>query len=104
VNITPHPNPNRAAAAASVVVRVIGIRKIKNYARVRLGTTTMGKLLAEVDGAIEAQTSVIVDVDVQRLEIRRSINNSDFASLHKVVYFKLTGSLMDIHKMVLTYP
>lgn len=81
--ITPIP----WTTAGLVVVWVIGIRKIENDARVRLSTTAVCKLLAEVDGAVETQAPIIVDVDVQCLEVSWSIDNSDFTSLDKVVCF-----------------
>lgn len=67
---------------------MIGVRKIENDARVRLSTTAVCKLLVEVDGAVETQASIIVDVDVQCLEVSWSIDNSDLSSLDKVVFFR----------------
>lgn len=51
----------------------------------RLGTTTVGKLAAEVDAAVEAQAAVVEDVDVQRVEISRGVDEADLAGLHEVV-------------------
>lgn len=50
-----------------------------------LSTTTVLKLLAKVDSTVEVQATVIVDIDVQRLEVGRSVDNTDLASLDKVV-------------------
>lgn len=47
-----------------VVVRVVGIRQIKDDTRVWLGATAVGKLLGKVNRAIEAEAAVVVDVDV----------------------------------------
>jgi hypothetical protein len=68
-----------------VVKRVLGISQIKDDAGVRLSTTTVGELFAEIDSPVEAQATVIVDVDVQRLEVSRSIDDANLASLNEVV-------------------
>lgn len=50
-----------------------------------LGTTAALKLLAKVNSTVEAQATIVVDIDVQRLEVSRSVDNTDLAGLHKVV-------------------
>jgi hypothetical protein len=70
---------------ALVVEGVLGISQIKDHTGVGLSTATVGEFLAEVDSPVEAQATIIVDVDVQRLEISRSIDDTNLASLNKVV-------------------
>jgi len=52
---------------------------------VRLSTTTLRKLFAEINGPVKAQASIIVDINVQRLEISRSVDDTNVSGLHKVV-------------------
>lgn len=51
----------------------------------RLGTTTVRKLAAEVDAAVKAEAAVIVNVDVQGVEVGRGVDEADLAGLHEVV-------------------
>ena len=51
----------------------------------RLRATAVGELLGEVDGAVEAERAVIVNVNVQRLEVCGSIDDTDVTSLHEVI-------------------
>lgn len=51
----------------------------------RLRATTVGELLGEVDGAVEAERAVIVNVNVQRLEVSGRVDDTDVAGLHEVV-------------------
>lgn len=51
----------------------------------RLRATTVGELLGEVDGAVEAERAVIVNVNVQSLEVCGSIDDTDVTSLHEVI-------------------
>ena len=51
----------------------------------RLGTTAVGKLALEVDGAVEAEAAVVEDVDVQGLEVGGGVDQAKVAGLHKVV-------------------
>lgn len=50
-----------------------------------LRATTVGKLLGEVNRAVETQTAVVVEVDVQRLEVSRGVDDTDLAGLDKVI-------------------
>lgn len=50
-----------------------------------LSTTTVGELLAKVNSPVEAQTTVLLDVDVQSLEVSRSIDDANLAGLDEVV-------------------
>jgi hypothetical protein len=54
---------------ARVVERLHGIRRVIDDNRVELASAAVGELLAEIDGAVEAQAAVGVDVDVQRPEV-----------------------------------
>jgi hypothetical protein len=66
---------------------------------VRLRATTVGELPSEVDGAVEAERAIIVDVNVQRLEVGGSVDDTDIAGLNKVVgddYVLLVGSDLDV--------
>jgi hypothetical protein len=50
-----------------------------------LSTTAIGEFLAEVDRAVEAQASVVVNVNVQRFEVSWSVDDSNLAGLYEVV-------------------
>jgi hypothetical protein len=52
---------------------------------VRLRATTIGEFSGEVDGTVEAERAVLVDVNVQRLEVCRSIDDPDVTGLHEVI-------------------
>ena len=51
----------------------------------RLRTSTVRKLLCEIDRAVELQATIVVDIDVQCLEVSRSVDESDVARLHEIV-------------------
>lgn len=50
-----------------------------------LGSTTVVKLAREVDGPVEVQGTVVLNIDVQRLVVARSIENADVSGLNEVV-------------------
>lgn len=65
----------------------------------RLGASAVGKLLGEVDESVEAERAILFDVNVKRLEIGRSVDDTDVAGLHKVVGnddVLLVGSDLDV--------
>lgn len=64
---------------------MIRVREIKHHTGVRLGTSSVGKLVRKVNGAVEAQAAIVINVYVQRLEISRGVDDADLASLDKVV-------------------
>ena len=41
--------------------------------------------MAEVNGPVEVQTAILVEINVQRLEVSRRVNDTDVAGLHKIV-------------------
>ncbi len=51
----------------------------------RLRATPIRKLPAKVNAAIKAQTAIVQDIDVQRLEVGGRVDQADLARLHKVV-------------------
>ena len=51
----------------------------------RLGSTAVGKLLVEVDGSVEGQASILLEVNVKSLEVSRGVYDADITSLDKVV-------------------
>lgn len=51
----------------------------------RLSTTTIGELLGEVNRAVEGKAAVLLEVDVERLEVSRGVDDTDVASLDEVV-------------------
>lgn len=64
-----------------------------------VATTATRKLLCEINCSIKVQASIVVDVDVQGLEVRRGVNEADLASLHEVVRDRdvlLVGRNLDI--------
>lgn len=65
----------------------------------RLGTTTVGKVDWQVDGAVEVEGAVFVDVDVQSLEIGGRVNDADVTGLDEVIGdddVLLIGSDLDV--------
>jgi hypothetical protein len=64
-------------------------------------STTPGrcKVRLKVNGAVEVQASIRVDVDVERLEISGGVDEADVAGLHEVVGdddVLLVGSHLDV--------
>lgn len=43
------------------------------------------KFPAKVNRAVEAQTAIIINVDVQRLKVSRGVDKANIAGLHKVI-------------------
>lgn len=64
---------------------MVGIGQIKDHTGVRLSTTTVREFLAEVNGTVEAQAAIVIDIDVKSLEVSRSIDDAYLAGLHKVI-------------------
>jgi hypothetical protein len=82
-----------------VVNRVLRISEIEYNSRVRLRTTTIGKLLGEIDGAIKPERAILIDINVQCLEVCRSVDDTNVAGLHKVIGDNdvlLVGSDLDV--------
>ena len=82
-----------------VVDRLLRVSEVKDDSGVRLRATTVGKLLGEVDGAVEAERAIIVNVNVQRLEVSRSVDDANVAGLHEVIgyhYVLLVRSDLDV--------
>ena len=50
-----------------------------------LSTSILWERALEVDSTVEVKASIRVDVDVQRLVISRSVDQSDSASLYEVI-------------------
>lgn len=68
-----------------VVLRVLRVGKIKYHRRVRLSPTTISELTLEVDGAVEAERAIRVNIDVEGLEVGWSIDDTNIAGLDEVV-------------------
>lgn len=51
----------------------------------RLSTAAIGKLLGEVNRAVERKAAVLLEVDVKRLEVSRGVDDTNVASLDEVV-------------------
>jgi hypothetical protein len=68
-----------------VVDRILRISKVEDNRRVRLRATTVCEFPIEVDRAVEAKRAILVDVNVQRLEVGRSVDDTDVAGLHEVI-------------------
>lgn len=51
----------------------------------RLATSTVRKLLAEIDRTVEVKTAVVVDVYVLRMEISWGVDYTNLTGLHEVV-------------------
>ena len=50
-----------------------------------LGAAPVLELFGEVDAATEVQGAIVVDVDIQRFEVGRSVDQSNVAGLEEVV-------------------
>lgn len=72
-------------SANLVVKRLLRIREIKNNTRMRLRSTTVRKLLAKVNSPVEAEASILIEVNVQRLEVSRGVDQTNLASLYEVI-------------------
>lgn len=65
----------------------------------RLSTTTVGELFAEVDGTVEGQATVLVEINVQSLEVSWSVDDTNLSSLHEVIgdnHMLLVGGDLDV--------
>lgn len=51
----------------------------------RLSTTAILELLAEINRPVEVQAAIVVEVDIQCLEVSRRVDNSNVSGLDKVV-------------------
>lgn len=51
----------------------------------RLGSSTSSELLAEVDGTVEREASVRVDIDVLDLKVCRNVHDTNIAGLNEIV-------------------
>jgi len=50
-----------------------------------LGSSISREIGIEVNGTVEVQRSIKVNIDVQSFEVSRSVDKSDVAGLHKVI-------------------
>lgn len=62
-----------------------GVGQIEHDGRMRFCSSAIGVRPGEIDRAVEVQGTVRVDVDVQRLEVGRGVDQANIAGLHKVV-------------------
>lgn len=61
-----------------VVDRVLGISQIEDDGAVRTSTTTaVSKNVLKVNGSVETQRTVLVDIDPMALVITRGVENGD---------------------------
>ena len=51
----------------------------------RLSTTTIGEFLREVNSAVERKASIFIEINVKRLEVSRSVDDTNITSLDEVV-------------------
>jgi len=79
--------PHMSAVTNSLVVDWVSrVGQIKHNTAVRLSTTSgRREVRLKVNGAVEVQASIRVDVNVERLEISRGVDEADVASLYEVV-------------------
>jgi hypothetical protein len=68
-----------------IVERVLRVSEIKDDTGMRLGSTTIGKLFAEVNGTVENKTSILLEIDVKRLEVSRGVDDTDLAGLNEII-------------------
>lgn len=82
-----------------VVQRVLGVSEIKDNTGVRLGSTAVGELLVKVNGSVERQASILLEVNVKSLEVSWGVDDSDVTGLDKVIgnnQVLLVGSDLDV--------
>lgn len=61
-----------------VVLGVLGVSKVKDDSTVRSGTTAgLGKDVLKVNGAVEAEGAIIVDVNPVALVVTGSVDDGD---------------------------
>lgn len=68
-----------------IIIRILRIRQVKHDSRMRLRPAPARIRSREVDGAVEVQRPVGVDVDVQTLVVGGCIDEADVARLQEVV-------------------
>lgn len=51
----------------------------------RLRTTPLRKLLTKIDCPVEAQATILIQVDIERLEISWCVDQTDLTGLHEVI-------------------
>ena len=78
------PCTDKLAAESACLDPLVQIQ-IVDGARVRLRTTSVRKVLREVDAAIEVQATIVIDIDVQRAVIRGRVDQPDLARLEEVI-------------------
>jgi hypothetical protein len=95
--------PNKLSPSNSqgslVVERVLGISEVKYHTRMWLSSTTVGKLLAEINGPVEGKASILLKIDVKSLEVSRGVDDTNIASLDEVIgdnQVLLVGSDLDV--------
>lgn len=65
----------------------------------RLSTTTVGELFAEVDGTVEGQATVLIEINVKSLEVSWGVDDTNLSSLHEVIgdnHMLLVGGDLDV--------
>jgi hypothetical protein len=68
-----------------VVERVLGVSEVKDNTGVRLGSPAVGKLLVEVNSAVERKASILLEINVKSLEVSWGIDDTNLASLDEVI-------------------
>ena len=81
----PNPLSLHIRLDSLVVKRVLRVSEIKDNTGVRLSSTTVGKLLAEVNGSVERKTSILLEIDVKSLKVSRGVDDTNLAGLHEVI-------------------
>lgn len=62
-----------------------GVGQIEHDGRMRLSSSAIGIRPSEINRAIKVQGTVRVDVNIERLEVCRGIDQANLPRLHKVV-------------------
>lgn len=79
-----HTNAS-ARISSLVVLGILGIGKVKDDGRVRLSSSPVAVLLIEVDGAVEVERAVLLNIDPLRLEVGGRIDDGDGTRLQEIV-------------------
>lgn len=61
------------------------VRQIENHCGVRFRAAAVRIRARKVNASIKVQGPIWIDIDIQRLEIRRSVDETDIARLNEII-------------------
>lgn len=66
---------------------MIRVSKIKNNGAMRFPPTAISELLCKIDGSAKVKAAIRIDVNVQRFEVCRRVDNPNVARLNEIVRY-----------------